>query len=353
MVRLALMVASAVLFGFQEETEAARREREKKHDAAERSRSLKLVTLDFPEAPLSDVLKELQERVGVPFQWQAVGRKKVKVVVTAQPLIKVLESIEDQADVNFKEVKGAYETPEQPGLCIFHQYSVLPGKAKRLPRVHLGQSAVQFEVKEYRVDGKRVGRILRARDVGSGHVNLESVVVSSADGKAKSIQQCGSCSPRLIMIPGDDKGELRLKLKGDVQWNSEYEFRVKDPAKPETFQVGDCTAVYEFPKVRITSPKALPPRDFPYASLDGKLKGLKYIKVKTADRVKESGPPKGWCWCSEGPKPWPSGPERVAEKEYKREAYSTHTAADFDWIQVTVGKKFNEPVEGEIVIPPE
>jgi hypothetical protein len=336
--------------------EIERPEREKEHDARQRAQRLRLVTLEFPDGKLSDVLAAIGKALDYKVVSKVDPDLRVRIVGKDLPLRQVLDTLESQLDISIVERSYVSVEPRSVKGVTGATLEATKGRPTRGPRVHTRGATFHFNTKAWRVDDKIAGWILETLESGSSYGSIERIDVKGADGQSRAIEQCGRCSPGLILIRSEKAEEFRVLVRGNVKWVSAYEFQLSNPEVPQDFKVGPFTAHYEFPLVRITSSTPTDPRLFAIASLDGKIKAGRgkegpRMGGRFAGRDK---PPKGWCKCEKGPQPFASASvEAISEYVHTESRYQNLAASDFESMNVNLFKYLQEPFDGETVIPAE
>jgi hypothetical protein len=335
--------------------EIERPEREKEHDARQRVQRLRLVTLDFPDGKLSDVLAAIGKALDYKIVSKIDSDPGVRIVGKDLPLRQVLDTLESQLDIGIVEREYVSVEPGTGKGVRLTTLEATKGRPGRGPRVHTRGTTFHFYTKAWRVDDKIAGWILETLESAS-YGSIEQIDVKGADGQSRAIEQCSRCSPGLILIRSEKAKEFRVRVRGNVRWSSAYDFQVSNPEVPQDFKVGPFTAHYEFPNVRITSSTPINPRLFAIASMDGKIKAGRgkpgtRMGGRFGDRDK---PPKSWCKCENGPQPFSSASvEAISEYVCSELRYLKLTASDFESMSVSIFKYLQEPFDAEAVIPTE
>ena len=323
--------------------EIERPERERTHDALERKRVLELYTVDFKNEKSTDVVVRLQELLGAKFNGAVDPDTRVTLSMKEQPLRKILDAIEDQAESSLRLGDSGWQA-----------FRV---KLARKPRAYVPGVTLDFTAKTFKVDDKAIGIRIKASMEGTAHAFIESWEATGKDGKPRTVKQCASCGPLLALVEGPPE-ELHIRLKGRIQWNSNYEINIANPGGQQSFRIGSYMISYEFPKVAVTSPEELEPHRFPYAYLEGIWKagrrpdsGFGGRFGRRAEFGEKKRPPGVWCDC--GPDPKPAMPARPPIKSREFSDYEGNAATDFESMKIHFRKPIQEPFETDAVIPAE
>jgi hypothetical protein len=322
--------------------EAERPGREREHDAQRRPRQLSLVTLDLAKSKLSLVLAAIEKESPVRFKSVYIIDPDVSVIAKDAPLRKVLDSIEDQIDAAIRV------NPE--GV-----YVVSPGRPSRNPRLYLPGATLEFTTRPAKVGDKVVGRRIQVSEEGTSRPSLGAWEAFGADGKARDVEICEVCGPKLILVRGDPKAELKIRTRSSFVWTSPYELGVTNPELSQSFKVGGFTVTYRFPNVTITSHEDVPSELFPHATLSGESQrgvGISLSFDVTFEKLQRTPDPEGWCDCPRGPKP-PVVKTPATRRSSVGTTYEHNRAGDFESMKVLFYKPIQESFEGEVVIPAE
>jgi len=322
--------------------EIERPEREREHDALMRVRQLALLTVDFKDAKLSEVLASIEKQTGYGFRSSFKGDPGVTVAAKDAPVQKVLDAIEDQIEGSIRLGKvGVYE--------------VSPGKFLRKPRLYLPGATLEFNARPAKASGKVVGRVVKVTSHGASDPTFGPWEVFGADGKPRVVNSCENCGPRMFLVRGDPEAELRIRTRSRFVWRSPYELEVAKPEIPQSFRVGAYTIAYEFPKVSITAAEPVPTRLFAHAELRGRLKegkgvgiSLEWVGGFGVGAAKKD--PEVWCDCPEGPLPAAAKTDPVMRSS-DHSKYERNASHDFESMKVLFYKPLEEAFEGEVVIP--
>jgi len=332
--------------------EIERPEKEKLHDAAMRPQALGLVSLDFKDGRLSDVLAALEKQLKIRFLSMLPLETRVSITVKDVPYRKCLDDLEDRLDASIFEK----DDPD-----IGRVWQVSRGRFLRKPRAYLPGATVDFSKKSFEIDGNLKGWRLKVQIDGRIELRIESWEAKGSDGSPRTVETCDVCSPRLVFIRSDRSEEFRVRFRGKIVWASPYELEVSNPTVGQSFRVGPYTATYDFPSVRITSSEAIPAYLFASAWLEGQLKD-----TDRSDRLRwEGGLFAGggggggwggrgatWCRCVGGPsRVANSDGQRIQSKDCHDSACERNQPADFASMKVVFRKRFEEPFEADVVIP--
>jgi len=131
---------------------------------------------------------------------------------------------------------------------------------------------------------------------------------------------------------------------------------VSRPEVAQRFSVGNFAIAYDYPRVTVSSPAAVPRRLFPYATLEGKLKsGVEATRLggMFGGRIgREKRDPSKWCDCPPGKVIVPPEPEEGVESEVYGSP-EDQPVSDFESMTIHFSKRIEETFEAEAVIPAE
>jgi len=317
-----------------------RPERERHHDALERRRVLNLHTVDFKNAKAADVLKQL---TNANFAGEIDPEARITLSAKEETLRKILDAIEVQAKCTILYKEGACE--------------VTPSKSPRKPRAYVPGAWLDLTCTPIDVDGKAKGVRIKAKLEGMSSVFIETWEARGKDGTSRPVARCEPCGPYYAFVETGGE-ELRLRLKGRLQWNSHYELKVANPEFAETFHVGSYVIQYEYPKLRVTPPEPLELYRFLYAELVGTYKEGRApdsgtpVTITFPPRPEKVREPGQWCDCGPGPKPAPPVRKLLEFREY-RGIYGSQPASDFASMKIAIRKPIQEPFDTEVVVPME
>ena len=327
--------------------------REKSHDEAERRRVLELLSFDDGDLKLGDVLDAIEKNTKYKLASEVDKGRVVRVGGRDQPLRRVLDRIEEQLDLTVNAETFAAQDPVTQKWETHSRLSVKAGRPARPPRILIAGNTFAFKRRAYRVDDKLLGWIVEEPQVQRYDLLPVSIDVVGTDGTRHELELCGRCSPGRILakVPKDE--ELRVRIRGVLQWESTYVLDVADPERPQTFRVGPYTSRYEFPKVRVTAQDPIESRHFANARLVGVLKPGREAEevVRYGGRFgSRKAKPKGWCQCAEGPSPMePLTSNLIVEREFSSDI--SNPASDIASMKIRFNKVLLEHFSGESKLP--
>jgi hypothetical protein len=316
-----------------------RPERERQHDALERKRVLNLHSVDFKNARASDVLEKLKQLLNADFAGEIDPAARVTLTAKDETLRKILDEIEDQAKCTIRHQEGVWQ--------------VGSSKSPRKPRAYLPGTWLDLTRTPIE-DGKVKGIRFKAKMEGMSSVFIDSWEAQGNDGHPRRVARCEPCGPYYAFVETGGE-ELRVRLKGRIQWNSHYEVQVANPEVAESFLIGSYVIQYEYPKLRVTSKEPLELYQFLYAELVGTYKGRVQdssppIRFEAPPRPEKMREPGRWCDCGPGPKPDPPVRNRIEFREYQG-IYGSQPASAFESMKIMVRKPIQEPFDTEVVVP--
>lgn len=318
-----------------------RPERERLHDAQERKRVLNLHTVDFKNEKAPEVLKKLRELLKSDLAGDVDPEARVTLSAKDETLRKILDAIEDQAECTI--------------LWRNDVWRVLSTRLPRKPRAYVPGTVLDLTCKPFEVDGKVKGIRIKAAIEGTSSPFIHTWEAQGKDGTPRNVVRCDSCGPLYALVETEGE-ELRIRIKGRIQWNSHYEFQAASPEVPESFLVGAYGIRYEYPKVVVTAPEPTELYRFPYAELVGTYKKGRMPdsvfggRFAASPRPEKKRVPGIWCDCDPGPKRATPDPKLLTFREYKG-FYGSQPASDFESMKIMVRKPIQEPFDTEAVIP--
>jgi len=291
---LALLAATS----FQEETYAARLEREKRLDVSQRSRRLGIVTLQLKSATRDEAITALcaQSDVTVIMSDKEKFDESLRVTLDVKnlPVRQCMDLIEDQLKLKLEHI-------------VQDSYAAKAMAPARKPRTYLQGVTLEVSATRFKPDDAS-GWSLSVKRMSHHFSLVDAVDVCDSKGVWIPLDRCGRCSPDYFLLKTASPGPFKAKVKGRLRWESHYEFKLADPAKEQIFKVGDFNIEWVFPKLTWSLNKPVPGHMSGRAELDGVLKkefrnpGV-YDTLGVGRVSYPSRADRSWCRCKEGPAP--------------------------------------------------
>lgn len=311
-------------------------------DAKRRARELNLVTLEDGLRSLGDVAADIERQTNYRFRAKVDAALPVRVGGRDRPTREVLDSIEEQLGVTIalrEKVKWG-------------RHEIKPGRLARPRRIHLPGATYNVRRGAPVVHGKLEGWVLEADLEGEPDARLDSTEVVGSDSKSLPLERCRWCSPRRMFVQTRSKESVRIRLRGSVFWNSEYELNVDAVERPQLFRVGRYEIHYEFLKTRFepSGPGEEEKRAHLSISFQDKSGGWFTTShtLGSGRRVSKSHPD----WCTE-----PEEPEGSVDSETPASSSDWNedkkaTPATIRAARILFSKPVREPFDREIELPP-
>ncbi|HKS17171.1 MAG TPA: hypothetical protein VJU16_07645 [Planctomycetota bacterium] len=331
---LALLATS----DFQDETYAARLERERKHDESQRARRLGLVTLQLKSATRKEAIKAIcsQSDVAVITSEKESfdDYLRVNLDVKDMPLRQCMDLIEDQLKLRLEHhSQSSYEAKATPPT--------------RKPRTHLPGVTLEVVASRFRPDDAS-GWSLSVKRLSHHFSQVDAVELWDSKNVVHPLERCGRCSPHYFLLKTASPGPFKVKVKGRLRWESHYEFKLADPTKGQIFKVGDFNIEYVYPKLTWKLDKPVQGHMSGRAEIDGVLKkefrsGGVYDTLGVGGVSYRGRADKSWCRCKEGPAPVvASDPKLISGGRYSDEGFRLE---QYESLKVLFFKPIEEPFE--------
>lgn len=168
------------------------------------------------------------------------------------------------------------------------------------------------------------------------------------DDRDLVVERCGVCSPRMVYVR--NRGAFQVRLHGALIWMSPYDLRFENPRKGDTKKVGCLTVELDWPTIAVTSSRDLPEHvlervEGGFTIIDKNGEAVPHDYERGVDGggflgIGNSGEMKGWCNCTEGPRPLK--PRKAVKSGRRTRALSLYeklpSLADVSRIDVRVYK---------------
>lgn len=330
-------------------SEIERVELERKHDARNRPKALRLVTVDLENISLGDAMRKLGKEHSFNYEFeQKLAAKPVSLRVKSMPLLEALD----------KMVKPL-------GLYVSHFW---------LPKIELDStksrpSRVYTPGARFTIQGARKWRkgwVLSTRheEYLHGEIEFDVVQVLGKDDQPIKFERCGKCSPRDVYVPNQESA--RPIIKGIRRWYSPYELVFTNPKNSQTKRVGDFDITIKWPELEVTSRRgwsehiiAQTARDFSFTPKKGRAKDLGIMGGggggHYGSRLTKRSFINSWCDCRG--KPQPLIEKKVALVRHRKitsDFARSYRLDDIEKITLKFYKPVEEPFElkGPVIGPP-